>query len=549
MPVQSEQNGISNSLLVSHVPSVHQQMMAMKNRITSLKSELDGLRKLLSDTQQQLKTAQQRLKATEQQLEVTQQQHETAQQRVETEREAARREIQKQYKENRKVIEQLSEEKYQNKQKIQQLEGSVSRLEEKLKDKEQEIELLLDEDKFDHIYSFFEGKSSTVVDGDRCIICDEAPSKVEKKCIHGHECRSKEQPCDHPVEEHKQTCLGHKFKPEGKSKKSKSEKCIFMKQDGQPCDRPVEEHEQSRLDHRFIKPQERCSVLVQNEQLCDRPKNEHEDLGHSFKALSLCQSHLYPRCVLEVVCEGKNSWIYDGKSCTPESCKRRLICCLCEPATSELENCLYHRFVTKQHRILPKDTILFSILAYRAMLFKLHHFSYRNKCCGRHRANTKAILQYGWRCNDHLRSSRTCDITPPALLYFQSPVELSSTLHFPTVCELDFTVTDPTPPPELGDRVLAIYGCIPPYHYVLLRDPEAERHLQQYSRQIVLSINKRLSKELKKLYEINDKAKTWLQGICRLQGMCRLQETEFDEQWWPVLTFGHLKCCLKIRVK
>ena len=430
-------------------------------------NDIKRLKKLQVSTHEELKIAWQQLDEAQLQLKA-------AQQTLEAERIAARREKEIHKKEMKHQLQSSSLHVQQCKQKIQKLEKSNTWLEEKLKAKEHEMKALLDEDKFHNIYSFFEGKSSTAADGDRCIICDKAPSKDKE--------------------------------------------CIFKTQDGQQC---------------------RC------------PASEHVNVEHNFKQLSLCQSHLYPRSVLEVVCsKGNHSWIYDEishKSCTPESCSRRLICCLCEPATSKLEEHLHERFDKNKHEILPKDSVLFSILAYRAMLFNLHHFSYRNKCCGHHRLNVKSILQYGWRCNDRLLSSRTCDITPPALLYLQPPVEihsvgLSCSLHFPIVCELDFTsaILKPAPPPELASYpVLVIYGCIPPYHYVLLRGFEADNHMQRYIRQIVLSINKRLSKELKKLYEINDKAKAWLQGIRQKMG----------EDWWPVLTFGHLKCCLKIKVK
>ena len=375
-----------------------------------------------------------------------------AEQQLKAEREYAQRRVDATEKENIKLL-----------QEIQRLEKLVRTLQQELKDKQRMIVSLLDTDEYDNVYSFFESKSSFVVDRNCCIICDKAPPK---------------------------------------------EKVL-------ECQR------------------------------CHRPENEHGNLQHEFIKMYNCKSHLYPKCVLEVVCKSNNSWIYDAidhKSCTPGSCKRTLICSLCEPVTSKLERGFKERFTTQPHdQLHPDDTILFSVLAYRSMLFNLHH--YRNECCIRHRLNVKSILQYGWKYNHSLRFSETCVTTPPALLYLQSPEDrLPSTLHFPTVCELDFTATNPARPPELGDHVLVIYGCIPPYHYVLLRDPEAERHLQLYCQQIVTSINKRLSEELNTYYENENEARKWLE---------QKRHHEKDEHWLPVLTFGHLsmKCCLKIQVE
>ena len=387
--------------------------------------------------------------------------------------------------------------------KIERLERSNAWLEEKLEEKEAEIEVLVHEDEFDKIYRFVEAKSNTLVEGDRCIICDSVPGK--------------------------------------------SDKCLRTKPDKQPCDRPAKEHLQTRLRHKFKghRKEDKCTDKQEAGQLCGRPIVEHQDLGHSFKAVGLCQSHLYPGCVLAIACKGgKNSWIYDGidhTSRTPNDCKRRLICDLCEPKTSKLEDGLKDRMKSCSHKIDSDDQVLFSVLAYRSMVFSLYH--YRKECCNRYRTDIKSIMQYGWRCHYDLRYTSKCDIKPPALLHLQSlHDELPATLHLPAVCELDFTATRPPPPPELGNTVVALYGCIPPYHYVLLRDSHTADILQQlFCREIILSINKRLSEEVEAYYEENKKAKDWLEG--------QRKHPELGQHWWPILTFGHLKCCLKIRVE
>jgi len=373
-------------------------------------------------------------------------------------------------------------------------------LSQKLKEKEALITMLVQEDQFDKIYRFVEAKSNFLVEGNRCIVCD----NVSDNCVH---MQPEGQQCNHPNKEHCQTRLNHKFKAQ-----NKEGKCNHRDQDGQLCG---------------------C-LLVQ-----------HQDLGHSFKCAGLCQSHLYPEGVLLKVCEGNNRWIYDGvdhTSRTPSNCKRQLICALCEPVTSKLEDGLIDRMKSDLHRQYPSDEILFSILVYRSMVFNLCHF--QEQCCNQYRADIKAIIQYGWNCHFQLRYPNPAygTPTPPVLLYLQSPSDkLPDTLHLPAVCELDLTALQPPPPSELGKAVVAIYGCIPPYHYILLRDPIVPAKLQRYSRQITLSINRRLSEELKAYYQKNEQAKLWLEG----QQKC----PELGQHWWPILTFGHLKCCLKIQIE
>jgi len=270
---------------------------------------------------------------------------------------------------------------------------------------------------------------------------------------------------------------------------------------------------------------------------------QHQDRGHSFEGAGLCQSHLYPRGVLKNVCKGNNRWIFDGvscTSCTPNACTRQLICSMCEPVTSKLEDGLIKRMESDLRRQYIDDDVLFSILAYRSSVFSLHH--YQEPCCNQYRADIRAILQYGWSCHYTLTRRENHPTTrPPVLLYIQSPSdEIPDTLHLPAVCELDLTALQTPPLPEPSYyTVVAIYGCIPPYHYTLLRDPNVAAKLQSYSQQITLCINKKLTEELNDYYVKNDAAKCWLKG----------QRKRLGQSWWPILTFGQLKCCLKIRIE
>ena len=471
-PIQAEQNGLNGVAVYQpvsptrcdSVPSLgaSMQTQTQQEHITVLKSEVKRLKNLLSLAMKNLQSE----RETQQQL---RSQHEL-------------------HEHERTILQEGTEKRDI---KIQQLEKSNAWLEQRLIDTEKQLEVLVHEDQFDRIYRFVEAKSNTLVEGDRCIICDNVPDK----CMH----------CDRPVREHRQTRLNHKFKAQGKE-----DKCNSRKQDGE---------------------------------LCGQPEAQHHDLGHSFKVAGLCQSHLYPRGVLEAVCKGNNSWIYDGvdhTSRTPNDCKRRLICALCEPATSKLEESLIERMKSKHdiHTLRDDDKILFSVLAYRSMIFSLYH--YQKDCCNHYRTDVKSIIQYGWSYHYHLRRSPTDDIqpVPPVLLHLES--SRHEFLHFPAVCVLDFTETNPPPPPKLGNTVVAIYGCIPPYHFVLLRDLDTARELQPYSRQIIRSINNRLSDELETYYDENEGAKKWLKG--------QRKQSKLGQHWWPVLTIRPPKCCLKIQV-
>ena len=477
-PIQAEQNGLNDVAFYQprsptrydSVPflGASTQTQKQQERITELESEVKRLQNLQSQTQEQL-------------------------QQLKSQNELYERERQR----DQKDIEDRDH-------KIKKLEKSKAWLEGKLKDKEELLDVLLHEDQFDKIYRFVEAKSNTLVEGDRCIVCDIVPDKCSVLV------RQLTQPagsirCNRPGKEHQQTCLKHKFTAQG--------------------------------------GEDKCNYKLDAQQLCGQPEAQHHDLGHHFEAIGLCQSHFYPRGVLEAVCDGNKSWIYDGvvqTSRTPNDCKRRLICALCEPVTSKLEESLIERMKSK-HTLCDGDEILFSVLAYRSMIFSLYH--YQEDCCNRYRADVKSIIQYGWRCHYHLRYSPTDDIqpVPPVLLHLQSSRhEFPATLHFPAVCELDFTATNSPPPPELGNAVVAIYGCILPYHFVLLRDLNTAHQLQPYSQQIVRSINNRLSEELETYYDKNEDAKKWLKG--------QRKRPELEQHWYPVLTFGHLKCCLKIQV-
>ena len=474
----------SDTRLVAVTQTLEQQQKIV---IDSLQSEVKGLKELLYQAFQQIQSQHETQQELKSQLDLCERESTILQKGIEE------REI-----------------------RIQQLIKSESWLSRKLKEKEELLEILVNEDQFDKIYRFVEAKSNFLMEGNRCIVCVCVPddSICVRKTPEG-------QQCNRPGKEHMQTLLGHKFKS-----KDKADKCNYKDQDGQ---------------------------------LCGCPQVEHQDLQHNFKSAGLCESHLYPGGVLEVVCEGNNKLIYDGvhhTSRTPDDCKRRLICDQCEPVTSKLEKGLIDRMKCDRmetgahsdvetvmessdlHELEDEDDgILFSILAYRSMVFSLCH--YQQQCCIRYRADIKAILWYGWRCHYQLRyPDPTCGApTPPVLLYLQSPGdEIPRTLHLPAVCELDLTAIRPPTPPELGSTVVAIYGCIPPYHYLLLRDPYAAAKLKPYTQQIILSINRRLSHEMKTYYEKNDKAKCWLEG----------RRKQLGPDWWPVLTFGHLKCCLKI---
>ena len=177
------------------------------------------------------------------------------------------------------------------------------------------------------------------------------------------------------------------------------------------------------------------------------------------------------------------------------------------------------------------------------MLFNLSH--YQEPCCIRYRPDIKAIMRNGWSICYHLRYP---DADPPPrlpVLVYQSPsndeFKIPGTLHLPAVCELDLTALRPPLSSELGNTVVLIYGCIPPYHYILLRDPDAATILEPYLRQIVKAINRRLSKELKAYYQKNDKAKCWLEQQRRHKNLGQRQ--------MPILTFGYQICCLKFRIE
>lgn len=488
-PIQPEEEGLSSAVLYKpqsptrceSVPYFTQsQTQEPQELIASLKQEVQMLKYLLGQAEQRLQSER-----------VTRSEH------LKSQHELQEHEL--------RILNTRIEEQDTR---IQHLEQSNAWLEQKLQENENLIEMLVHEDEFDKIYRLFEAKSNIVVKGDRCIVCDSVPPTNSDRCIHTKDGRF----CDRPAKEHQQTCLDHKFKAKGK----KDDKCAFMHGEGQ---------------------------------LCGRPLVDHQDLGHSFKALGLCQSHLYPEGVLTVACGGENNnWIYDGvnhTSRTPSDCKRRLICSLCEPKTSKLEEGLIERLKggLRERRSdvddpSSSDEVLFSVLAYRSMVFSLYH--YQEGCCNRYRADIKSIMQYGWRCHYDLRYTSMCE-KPPALVYVELDSDtLPATLHLPAVCELDFRATRPTPPPELGETVVAIYGCIPPYHYVLLRDHLQLTYVRDYSEQIIRCINARLSEKVEAYYEENKKASDWLKGQ---------RERLKVDHWWPKLTFGHLKCCLKIRVE
>jgi len=474
----------------SDTPLFVAEQTSKQQKIFHLESEVNRLKELQCQVLEKLQELESQLDHREHDNTILQKALEGKENRIE------QLESQLDLREHDSAIHQKALEGKENR--IEQLEKSNTWLRQKLREKEEQIEILVHQNQFDKIYRFVEAKSNFLVKRDRCIVCD----NVSDNCVH---MKPDGQQCNRPSKEHRQTCLNHKFKAQ-----NKGDKCNYRDRDGQLCG---------------------CLSV------------QHQDLGHSFKCAGLCQSHLYPEGVLLKVCEGNNRWIYDGvdhTSRTPNNCKRQLICALCEPVTSELEETLTNRMKSDLHGRYSDDEILFSILAYRSMVFSLCH--YQEHCCNQYRADIKAIIQYGWRCHYQLRYPPACGTRPPVLLYLQSPSdEIPDTLHLPAVCELDLTALQPPPPPELGHTVVAIYGCIPPYHYTLLRDPNVPAKLQPYSQRITLSINRRLSEELKAYYLNNDEAKLWLQG--------QRKHPELGQRWWPILTFGHLKCCLKIQIE
>lgn len=176
------------------------------------------------------------------------------------------------------------------------LEFQHERLKQELQKKKEPIERPVHKDQFNPTYRSYEAKSNILKEGDCCIVCGNAPDMCGYPKSDGRLCKCR-------IKEHTQTRLGHRFKAQGEA-----DKCSFKNQDGQLCG---------------------CCEM------------QHQGLGHKFNGAGLCKSHFYPNAVLKEVCKKEtNSLIYDGisnTSCTPDGCNRRLICALCEPVTSKLE--------------------------------------------------------------------------------------------------------------------------------------------------------------------------------------------------------------------